>query len=688
MQKRIYFACFSFFYISIVFPCKGVSLLETTKTVVSVDSIQSQLHDTIKSVTLQEVVIVKQLNHLNEMAKVDLKINPVNSSQEVLRSVPGLFIAQHAGGGKAEQMFLRGFDLDHGTDISISVDGMPVNMVSHAHGQGYADLHFLQPETIESIDFDKGPYNVTKGDLATAGYVAFKTKDRMDNDVSLEIGQFNTQRLRASYSFLNNEKQSFYVSSAFLMSDGYFKSSQNFKRFNLMGKYTYWSEDSRFSVMLSHFNSTWNASGQIPQRAVDEGLITRFGALDDTEGGNTDRTNVNLTHIKTLNNGASVSSNAWLSYYRFNLYSNFTFFLKDSVNGDQINQRENRLLGGTNSEYSQSFDWGKTNWQVKGGIGFRYDQVNDLALYHTVSRQRIGTFALGDVNESSLYGYASANIEWGKWMFNPAVRVDYFSFDYVDRTLSEYQDPKVNRAIVSPKLNLIYRLNPNLQFLLKTGKGFHSNDARVVVAERGKSILPAAYGADFGILWKPIPSIMLNATAWYLWMQQEFVYVGDDAVVEPSGKSRRNGLDFGLRWEFLDKWYFQADYTYSHARSIGEPEGENYIPLAPVHTFVTGLNYQWKGMTASLRCRYLGDRPASEDYSITAKGYFVADLNASYTYKRFTFGAMIENLFNTEWNEAQFATETRLQGEPNPISELHFTPGTPFNARGFVTLRF
>lgn len=688
MHERNYFAWLLLSYISIIFPCRGADFPEKEKTDIAVDSLHYQPHDTIRSFTLQEVVIVKQLNHLNEIAKVDLKINPVNSSQEVLRSVPGLFIAQHAGGGKAEQMFLRGFDLDHGTDINISVDGMPVNMVSHAHGQGYADLHFLQPETIESIDFDKGPYNVTKGDLATAGYVAFKTKDRMDNNVSLEIGQFNTQRLRASYSFLNNTKQSFYVSSAFLMSDGYFKSSQNFKRFNLMGKYTYWSEDSRFSVMLSHFNSTWNASGQIPQRAVDEGLITRFGALDDTEGGNTDRTNLNLTHIKTLNNGATISSNAWLSYYRFNLYSNFTFFLKDSINGDQINQRESRLLGGTHSEYSQSFDWGKTDWQVKGGIGFRYDQVNDLALYHTVSRQRIGTFALGDVNESSLYGYVSANIEWGKWMFNPAVRVDYFTFDYVDRTLSEYQDPKVNRAIVSPKLNLIYRLNPKLQFLLKTGKGFHSNDARVVVAENGKSTLPAAYGADFGVLWKPLPAIMLNATGWYLWMQQEFVYVGDDAVVEPSGKSRRYGLDLGLRWDFFNKWYFQADYTYSHARSIEDPDGENYIPLAPIHTFVTGLNYQWKGITASLRCRYLGDRPANEDYSITAEGYFVADLNASYTYKRFTFGAMIENLFNTEWNEAQFATETRLQEEPDPISELHFTPGTPFNARGFVTLRF
>lgn len=688
MHERNYFSWLLLFYISTIFPCRGADFPEKEKTDIAVDSLHYQPHDTIRSFTLQEVVIVKQLNHLNEIAKVDLKINPVNSSQEVLRSVPGLFIAQHAGGGKAEQMFLRGFDLDHGTDINISVDGMPVNMVSHAHGQGYADLHFLQPETIESIDFDKGPYNVTKGDLATAGYVAFKTKDRMDNNVSLEIGQFNTQRLRASYSFLNNTKQSFYVSSAFLKSDGYFKSSQNFKRFNLMGKYTYWSEDSRFSVMLSHFNSTWNASGQIPQRAVDEGLITRFGALDDTEGGNTDRTNLNLTHIKTLNNGATISSNAWLSYYRFNLYSNFTFFLKDSINGDQINQRESRLLGGTNSEYSQSFDWGKTDWQVKGGIGFRYDQVNDLALYHTVSRQRIGTFALGDVNESSLYGYVSANIEWGKWMFNPAVRVDYFTFDYVDRTLSEYQDPKVNRAIVSPKLNLIYRLNPKLQFLLKTGKGFHSNDARVVVAENGKSTLPAAYGADFGVLWKPLPSIMLNATGWYLWMQQEFVYVGDDAVVEPSGKSRRYGLDLGLRWDFFNKWYFQADYTYSHARSIEDPDGENYIPLAPIHTFVTGLNYQWKGITASLRCRYLGDRPANEDYSITAEGYFVADLNASYTYKRFTFGAMIENLFNTKWNEAQFATETRLQEEPDPISELHFTPGAPFNARGFVTLRF
>lgn len=696
MNKKTYSICFLFAGLSFAAPSRATTLLPEKVSIPPADSIKraaqdslrSPAQDSLRNINLQEVVIVKQLNHLNEIAKVDLQINPVNSSQEVLRFVPGLFIAQHAGGGKAEQMFLRGFDIDHGTDINITVDGMPVNMVSHAHGQGYADLHFLQPETIESIDFDKGPYNVTKGDLATAGYVAFKTKDRMDNEGAVEIGQFNTQRMRASFSFLNNRQRSLYVSSSFLTSDGYFDSPQNFKRFNFMTKYTQWNDNSRFSILASHFNSTWNASGQIPQRAVDQGIIGRFGALDDTEGGNTDRTNLNLMHMQTLGNGAEISSNAWLSYYRFNLYSNFTFFLNDPDNGDEINQRENRLLGGANTEYTQLFNIKSSEWKLKAGIGFRYDQVKDLALYHTVSRQRIGTFALGDVDESSMYGYAGVNIEWGKWMINPAVRLDYFNFDYVDRMLSEYTDPKVSKAIVSPKLNFIYHLNPNLQFLLKLGKGFHSNDARVVVAEDGKKVLPAAYGGDFGVQWKPFPSLMINAAAWYLWMEQEFVYVGDEAVVEPSGKTRRYGVDVGLRWQLFHRFYLQGDYTYSHARSIDEPKGEDYVPLAPVHTFTAGLSYRWKSLAASLKCRYLGDRPANEDYTLTAKGYFVADLNASYTYKRFTIGATIENLFDTSWDEAQFATETRLKGEAEPVTEMHFTPGTPFNARGFISVRF
>lgn len=663
-------------------------------TNVPADSVDYLHQDTLRNITLEEVVISRQLNHLNEITKVDLQINPVNSSQEVLRIVPGLFIAQHAGGGKAEQMFLRGFDLDHGTDINISVDGMPVNMLSHAHGQGYADLHFLQPEVIDAVDFDKGPYDASRGDLATAGYVAFKTKDRMTNEASLEIGQYNTQRLRGSFSLIDNPQQSLYVSSAFLSSDGYFVSPQNFKRYNLMSKYTQWNESSRFNIILSHFNSTWDASGQIPQRAVDRGLIGRFGALDDTEGGNTSRSNLQFLHQLTLDNGATIKSDAWISYYHFNLFSNFTFFLNDPENGDQINQHENRLLSGASTQYTQHYHLGASVWRATGGIGFRYDQVNDLALYHTVKRRRIGTFSLGDVQQSNLYGFINANIEWGKWIINPALRLDYFSFDYADRTPDEngqtpdYTNPKVKRAILSPKLNFIYSANRNLQFFLKMGKGFHSNDTRVIVAQNGKTVLPAAYGADFSIQWKPLSKLMLNATGWYLQMEQEFVYVGDEAVVEPSGRSRRIGFDFGARWEAIPNLYFQADYTYSHARSMDEPKGEDYIPLAPVHTFVTGLSYKWRSLTASLRCRYLSNRPANEDYSITAKGYFVADLNATYTYKRVTVGATIENLFDTKWNEAQFSTETRLQDEPEPVTEIHFTPGTPFNARGFITVRF
>ena len=209
--------------------------------------------DTLRNILMDEVIVTNQVNHLSEIAKVDLQVNPVNSSQEILQKVPGLFIAQHAGGGKAEQLFLRGFDLDHGTDIHITVDGMPVNMVTHAHGQGYADLHFLQPETIELIDFDKGPYHADKGDLATAGYVAFKTKDRMENEVSFELGQYNTQRYRASFSLLDNDTQSLYVSTSFLTTDGYFDAPQNFDRLNVMAKYTQWNENSRFNIILSHF---------------------------------------------------------------------------------------------------------------------------------------------------------------------------------------------------------------------------------------------------------------------------------------------------------------------------------------------------------------------------------------------------------------------------------------------------
>ncbi|NRT17038.1 hypothetical protein HNP99_003412 [Flavobacterium sp. 28A] len=265
---------------------------------------------------LNEIIIQPKLSAMNIVSKIDLQTTPVNSSQEILRKVPGLFIGQHAGGGKAEQIFLRGFDIDHGTDVAISVDGMPVNMVSHAHGQGYADLHFVIPETVEKIDFGKGAYTASKGDFATAGYVAFQTKDKLDsNSISFEVGQFNTLRTVGLFDLLGKQnKQSAYIATEYILTDGPFDSPQNFNRVNLLGKYSVILDDnSKFSISASRFSSKWDASGQIPQRLVDSGAISRFGAVDDTEGGKTARTNVNATLSKSIDENTFLKANAFYS---------------------------------------------------------------------------------------------------------------------------------------------------------------------------------------------------------------------------------------------------------------------------------------------------------------------------------------------------------------------------------------
>lgn len=639
-------------------------------------------------IRLRDINVIRRINHLSEISKVDLAANPVKSSQEILRTVPGLFIAQHAGGGKAEQLFLRGFDLDHGTDINISVDGMPVNMVSHAHGQGYADLHFLQPEVIENIDFDKGLYNMTKGDLATAGYVEFKTRDRMPTQVSAEIGMHDYQRYRASMSLINNEYESLYFAGAFLSDNGFFDSPQHFKRLNAMAKYTRWGENSRFNIIASHFNSSWNASGQIPERAVDNGMIGWFGSLDASEGGSTSRSNFQFLHKLYLPDGATVNSDFYLSYYTFDLFSDFTFQLNDPEHWDEINQKEKRIVAGGHTDYNNHFHIGDETWKWSAGAGFRYDHIMDIALYHTQNRHQLGTYSLGDIDESNMFGFAGMEINLGPVMINPSLRVDWFHFNYADKTAEIYDDKGTAQAFISPKLNITYNPSRNLQLYLKGGRGFHSNDARVVVVENGKNVLPQALGADFGMHWKPFANVAVNAALWYLHLNQEFVYVGDEAIVEPSGKSRRMGLDVGFRWEIVKNLYLQVDYTYSNARMTEEAKGENYIPLAPVNTLLGGISYKNKHISAGIHTRWISNRPANEDYSLTAKGYCITDANVSYTWRKFTVGAIAENLFNTKWREAQFATETLIPGDSQPITDICFTPGTPLALRAFVTFTF
>lgn len=642
---------------------------------------------------LEEVIIRPNVNGINVVSEIDLKTAPVKSSQELLQKVPGLVIGQHAGGGKAEQLFLRGFDIDHGTDVAIAVDGMPVNMVSHAHGQGYADLHFLIPETLDNIDFGKGPYYADHGNFGTAAYVDFGTKQRLKkNTVQYEYGDYGWNRTLGMFNLMNDDTNAAYVATELIQFDGPFESPQNFSRLNIFGKYTSRLRDSGlFSLSASHFTSTWDASGQIPQRAVDNGSISRFGAIDDTEGGSTERTNFNVSLKKVVDEDTFIKANAFYSNYKFLLFSNFTFFLEDPVNGDQIRQREERDVFGLNTELNKNLDFMDIPVQLKVGAGFRTDDIQDNELSHTLNRKTtLENIQLGDVRETNVFGYANLEFKWKKWMVAPGLRVDDFSFNYVDALRQEYQNQSVNKTKVSPKLNIAYNHSSDLQVFLKSGIGFHSNDTRVVVAQEGNDILPAAYGTDLGTIWRPTNKLLVNAAAWYLYLEQEFVYVGDAGIVEPSGKSERFGLDVGLRYQFTDWLFLNTDATYTHARSLEASSGMDYIPLAPDFTLVGGLSIVNLGrLSGGLRFRYLDDRPANEENSIIAKGYAVTDINANYILsKNLSLGLSIENLFNTEWNETQFATESRLENENTSVEEIHFTPGTPFFIKGSLSYTF
>lgn len=646
----------------------------------------------VKWMDLAEVVIKPEQNALQLITDLDLAIAPLNSSQDLLRKVPGLFIGQHAGGGKAEQIFLRGFDIDHGTDIRVTVDGLPVNMVSHAHGQGYADLHFVIPETVGRLDFGKGPYQASKGNFTTAGYVDFLTKEALDHStVKIEAGQFNTYRLLGLLNVLHKDRHNAYLAAEYNASDGPFESPQNFNRINLFGKYTGWlSGTDKVGVTASYFSSKWDASGQIPQRAVDNGRIKRFGAIDDTEGGNTSRINLAVNYDKIIDAKSRIKSKVYFSNYGFELYSNFTFFLEDSTNGDQIRQLENRNIYGFNTAYRRQFSNGPLSGNLEAGITFRNDQSRDNELSHTRNRsETLKYIQRGNINETNLSTYLAATFYLKKWTLNGSVRLDYFDFQYNDALIPTYQTQTATKALVSPKINLAYDPIPALQLYAKAGRGFHSNDTRVVVVETGREILPVASGFDVGGIWKPTPKMLLNVAYWYLYLEQEFVYVGDAGIVEPSGETQRQGVELSYRYQPLSWLFWNLDANYTHARALGEPQGNHYIPLVPDFTLTSSINviHPW-GIYGGIHVRHLNHRPANEDYSITAEGYTVVDLNVGYKFTKWDLGIQIQNLFNTDWNETQFATESRLQNEAAPVEEIHFTPGTPFFFKAFVAYLF
>lgn len=655
-------------------------------------------------IDLKEITITNHADNLTTsrtLSRIDLNTLPIRSAQDLLRLVPGLLIAQHQGGGKAEQIFLRGFDADHGTDVNVSVDGLPVNLVSQAHGQGYADLHFVIPETIAGYDFGKGPYYTDKGDFCTAGFVAYHTINVLNkNTAEIEFGQFDTKRGLLMMNLLSDKAkekgQSAYIAAEGLYTNGGpFDVPEHFNRYNIFGKFnTKLGANNSLTFSFSTLESKWGAAGEIPNRAQAEGYIKdRFGSIDSSQGGYTTRTNANLKITSFLKNDFTWENQAFYSYCYFNLISNFTFYYADPVNGDEFGQHEARDIFGYKSTLSHKNYFGNTTVSSSAGVGIRYDHTHPSWLSHTLNGDSILNFIqYGIVKEANAFGYYDETIETGKWLFNIGLRFDYFNFYYLNKapasdtaaTIYNGLNTSQGKSIVSPKINIQYTVNPEVQFYVKAGKGFHSNDARVVIANHGFQILPAAYGIDFGLNWKPTSNLFINTAFWYLYLQQEFTYGSDfgDESVEPGGRTVRKGIDFSARYQVTTWLFANLNVDLAKPRDLDAAKGQNYLPLAPTFTSTAGLYYRFKnGLNGGISYRYLHNRAANADYSLTAYGYFITDLTANYTRKKFEIGLSVENLFNQSWNEAQFEYVSRLKYEKYPVDEVSNTPGFPLFAR-------
>ncbi len=654
------------------------------------------------AINLSEIVITSQTNNLSTMralTNLDLNMRPARSAQDMLRLVPGLFIAQQVGGGKAEQIFLRGFDADHGTDVNISVDGVPVNLPSQAHGQGWADLHYVIPETIGGYDFGKGPYYANKGDFCTAGYVAYNTINVLDKNVfKLEGGQFSTGRAVTMINLLGNKAKerglNAYIAGEALYTNGPFDYPQHFQRYNILAKLNApISKTSNLSVTLTSFTSKWRASGEIPNRAISEGYIhDRFGVIDSGQGGNTNKTIANVRLTTNLGHDLLLENQLYYSHYYFNLLTNFTFFYVDPIHGDEFNQHEVRDWGGYNGKLTKHKYFGASSLTSSLGLSFRYDQTHPSWLAHSLNHQILNYLQLGNIHETNMNGYVDETFETGKWLFNAGARLDYLHFYYLSTAPSADSagaiyagvNPRQGKSIISPKINIQYTVNSKLQLYVKTGKGFHSNDARVVVGNEGFQTLPAAYGADIGFNLKPASRLFINAALWYIYLQQEFTYGSDygDESVSPGGKTVRKGIDFSARYQITSWLYGDMNLNFAKPRALGVPKGEDYLPTAPTFTSTAGLYVRFKdGINGGISYRYLHNRPANEDYSLVAKGYFLADLTANYTRKKYEIGLSVENLFNQQWYESQVEYVSRLKYETAPVDEVSYTAGVPFFAK-------
>lgn len=695
----------------------------------------------------------------------DYELRPHATTQEILNNIPGLVVAQHQGGGKATQWLIRGFDADHGTDISVNVDDLPINLPTHGHGQGYADLNPLIPETVDHIELRKGPYFVEYGDFATAGALNARTLDRFKENFFLaEGGSFGTHRYVAGGSHPLTDKLEGLVAGQAYFSDGPFKDGQGFERYNLFTKLTYKPSDTvKVQFTTSIYSGVWNGSGQIPLREVSAGRLDRFGSIDPTEGGHSDREDANLHYTWTPSAADTFKFQLYGSRYKLQLFTNFTFFkdtglrftedgsgnltdtftgrslgkasgdvMPGAVPGDGIEQNDQRWIYGARARWTHT--WLNTPIPMQTHLAFetRNDDIN-VALARQVKRRIFFDINKLAVSERSISPWLGQEFFFGEWAkLELGVRGDIYFFDARNRLRQQRNDPNfdpvrisgsTSAAIVSPKANLTITPVTDTDIYLNFGEGFHSNDARNALTSRRSSFEPLtkALAYELGARTRQFDRLDVAASLWLLDLDSELVFSGDagnqetgssGGVLVPSPASRRWGIDFETRYQIFS--WLQADYdlSWSDPRfNASAPDGSirkgDAVALAPTLLMNGGLTAQFgNGFSVALRSRFLDDRPASEDRTLTARGYFLLDLIAKYRWRNVEASVALLNLTDTDWREAQFSDNscTRREvgrspgcdaspGKQNshavdPASDIHFTPGNPFGVRAGIKVFF
>ena len=632
-----------------------------------------------------------------QVGAAELAARPFLRRGELLEDVPGLIVTQHSGDGKANQYFLRGFNLDHGTDFATSVDGMPVNLPSNAHGQGYSDLNFVIPELVQSITYQKGTYYAANGDFSAAGAAQFHLADTLPRDfVKVEAGADDYFRLVAAGSSASPGGGATIAAGEYGYYDGPWTSPEDASHGAGYLRRTWNAGDDAFALTLLGYHAAWHATDQVPLRAIDEGLISRFGAIDPSDGGTSSRANLDFDW-KRSGPGGPVELNLYALYYRLNLFSDFTYFLDDPVHGDQFNQRDRRGVFGGSGSRQWTAQAGGRSFVTTAGFQARYDLIS-LGLYHTEDRGVIDPVDLSSVHEYAGGLYVQEAVRWNEWFRADAgLRADGIDFDVSS------DDPRNSgerrSGLLSPKLNLVFGPWGHTEFYLDAGEGFHSNDARGTVEhvdpQDGSPATPVtplvrAQGAEAGLRTSALPGLVSTVSLWTLDLASELTFAGDSGETEASGATRRYGVEFANFYRVSKLLALDADFSFTHARYRDETGGGHLIAnsIGTVVTAGVTINPD-RGWFGSLRGRYFGRQPIVETGAVDEPASVTCNARLGWRDRDWEFALDGLNLLDRRNDDIAYYYASRLPGEPaDGVEDVHLHPAEPFMLRIGVTRRF